>query len=174
MSASGGACTDSGPTPPASVLTKATGGQPVKVAVIGIGPKGIGSGGNTRAVAERLSRRAPHPGFRSGRGEIDAGLCVKEPRTMRAAMAKYARQWQALDAKTKASISAQVGQTQEGAAAQFEIFTNEGSSATIAAAQFHPCRCLCRSSAKFPPASKALPSEHRPGTGLDAGKLRYL
>ena len=167
VSASGGACSDSGPTPPTSVLTKANAGQPVKIAVIGIGPKGIGSGGGAQAVAERLSTALHTRVSEADAARLIRAYASRNQRGIGIAMAKYARQWKALDAKTKASISAQLGQTQEGAAAQFEIFTNESSSATMAAAQLPPAGACVLVPQSSPP--HQIFAVGTPGTGLDAG-----
>jgi uncharacterized protein (TIGR03437 family) len=167
VSASGGACSDSGPTPPTSVLTKATGGQPVKVAVIAIGPKGIGSSGGTQAVAERLSAALHTRVSEADAAKLIRAYASRNQRGIGIAMAKYARQWKALDARAKASISAQLGQTQEGAAALFEIFTNEGSAATIEVAQFPPAGACVVVPQSFPP--HQVFAIGRSGTGLDAG-----
>jgi uncharacterized protein (TIGR03437 family) len=161
---SGGACSDSGPTPPTSILTKAAAGQPVKVAAIGIGPTAIGNReAFTQAVAERLSAvlhtRVP---------EADAARLLRayasgNRRAVRMAMAKYAAKWKALDTRTKVRLTAQLGQTQEGAAAEFGTFSNEAIVAMIGSAQL-PVAGAC----------VVLPSTYPTGlgsvsAGLDAG-----
>jgi hypothetical protein len=136
VSGSGGACTDSGPTPPASLLTRAAAGQPVKVAAMGIGPTAIGNlEAFTPAVAERLSA-ALHTRV----SEADAAILMRAYATrnlksIRMAMAKYASKWKTLDAKTKVSLMAQLGQTQEGAIAEFGSFGNGSIAAGIVSAQ---------------------------------------
>jgi hypothetical protein len=53
-------------------------------------------------------------------------------------MAKYASRWKAVDAKTKASLVAQVSLTQEGAFAEFGRLSSESATAMVTGAQFPP------------------------------------
>ena len=164
VNGSGGACSNSGPTPPTSILTKATTGQPVKVAAIGIGPTAIGNReAFTQAVAERLSAvlhtRVPE----ADAARLLHAYATGNRRAVRMAMAKYAAQWKALDARTKVRVTAQLGQTQEGAAAEFGMFSNEAIAAMIGSAQL-PVAGAC----------VVLPSSYPSGlgsasAGLDAG-----
>jgi uncharacterized protein (TIGR03437 family) len=136
VSVAGGACSDTGPTPPTAILTKAAAGQPVKVAAIGIGPDALGNRtAFTQQVAARLSAA-----FHTQVPEADAARLMRayasgNTRAIRLAMAKYASRWKALDAKAKVQISAQLGQTQEAVAAEFGTFTKEGLAVTIGSAQ---------------------------------------
>src|SRR5579863_4319532 len=139
VSASGGPCSDSGPTLPTSILTKAAAGQPVKVGVVAIGPASIlGPGSEPRTLARRLST-ALHTSV----SEADAARLIRAYRTrssraIRAAMAKYATQWKALDAQTKARLTAQVSRTQDTVMAEFGSLSGESVVAAVASAQFPP------------------------------------
>jgi uncharacterized protein (TIGR03437 family) len=164
VSASGGTCTDSGPSVPASILTKADAGQPVKVAAIAIGPIVFGNRAAAQeALAKRLSRA-----FHTRVSEADAARLMRayaanNPRAIRRAMFKYASRWKALDARTKASIIVQIGQTQEGAAAFFGLFGSEGTAAMIGSAQL-PVAGSCIVLPKSYPSGVGSVS-----SGLDAG-----
>ena len=139
VNGSGGACSDSGPTLPTSFLTKAATGLPVKVAVIAIGPKAIGNSAEVaQTLAARLSAALHTRVSKADAARLLRAYAAKNPRAIRMAMAKYARQWKALDARTKARITAQIGQTQEGAAAIFGSISNEAVTATVASAQLPP------------------------------------
>jgi hypothetical protein len=52
------------------------------------------------------------------------------------AMAKYASRWKALDAQTKARLTARMSLAQEGATAIFGTYSSEGAMATIVSGQF--------------------------------------
>lgn len=156
VSGSGGACSDSGPTLPTSFLTKGAAGLPVNVAAIYIGPKAIGNGGGVaQALAIRLSAAFHTRVPKADAARLMRAYATKNPRAIRLAMAKYARQWKALDARTKASITAQIGQTQEGAAAVFGSYGSEGAAAAIASAQ-------------LPPAGVCVALPHNVSSGLGA------
>ena len=139
VSATGGPCSDRGATLPTSILTKAAAGQPVKLAMIAIGPTAVlGPGSEPRAVAGRLSAalgtRVP---------EADAARLIRayrsrNARAIRAAMAKYAARWKALDAQTKSRMIAQISSTQDSANAEFGSFSSEQVVASVVGAQFPP------------------------------------
>ena len=137
VNASGGPCTDTGPTLPATVLTKAVAGQPVKLAEIVIGPSAIqGPGAEPQAVAESLSAA-----LGTKVSEADAARLIRAYRThsaraVRMAMAKYASRWKTLDAQTKARLTARMSLAQEGATALFGTYSSEGALAAIASGQF--------------------------------------
>src|SRR5580704_4157003 len=120
VSGSGGACSDTGPTLPTSVLSTAASGQQVKVAVLGIGPNVIGKTvGNTRAIAARLSAALRTPVSQADAAKIVRAYSTHNSRAIRTAMAKYATQWKRLDAHTKAKLSEEMAQIQDGVLAQF-------------------------------------------------------
>jgi uncharacterized protein (TIGR03437 family) len=136
VSGSGGACTDSDPTPPAAILTRAAAGQPVKVAAMGIGPTAIGNGAAaTQAVAGRLSAALHTPVPEADAAILMRAYATRNLRAIRAAMAKYASKWKALDAKTKVALAAQLVPTQQGAVAEFGNLGYETIAAGIASAQ---------------------------------------
>jgi uncharacterized protein (TIGR03437 family) len=169
VSALGGACSDSGPTLPTSVLTKAATGQPVKLAVIAVGPATIlGPGFEPRAVAARLSAA-----FHTQVSEADAARLIRAYRTgsakgIRTAMAKYASRWKALDARSKARLIAQISSTQDTAMALFGSFSSEQAVGTVASAQFPPAgECLILPGT-FPSGLGSV------STGLDAGASLML
>ncbi len=156
VNAAGGACNDTGPTLPTTVLTKAAAGTPVRVGVISIGPSSIlGPGGEPHTLADALSA-ALHTKITEG----DAARLLRAYRTknaaaIRAAMTKYAAQWKALDAKTKAKIVSQIALAQtsvspQSVMAQFGNLSSEAAIATVAGAQFPPLgvnACNCRPTA---------------------------
>ncbi len=136
--------------------------------MIGIGPKGIGNGGGAQAVAERLSTALHTRVPAADAAKLMRAYASRNPRAIRNAMAKYARQWKALDAKAKARITAQLGQTQEGAAALFESYSGEGLAATMVTAQFPPAGA-CVILPQNVPSAKPLVS-----AALDAGASLFL
>lgn len=163
VTSGGGTCADSGPALPASLLAKAEAGQPVRLAAIGLGPKGIGNGAAvTDAVAQRLSRALHKQVPRADAARLMRAYASKNPRAIRLALAKYARQWKALSPRAKARLAAQIGQTQEGAAALFGSFGNENSAAILASAQV-PTAGAC---IVLP---HSIPSVNAVTSGLDAG-----
>ncbi|MGA3204403.1 MAG: hypothetical protein ABSF12_18080 [Bryobacteraceae bacterium] len=136
VNGSGGPCSDSGPTPPASTLTTAAAGQPVRVAAIGIGPTALGNrSAFTASAAKRLSAALHTPVPEADVARLMRAYATGNPRAIRLAMAKYASKWKALDAKTKIRLTAQLGQAQEGVVAEFGSFANEGLVAIIGSAQ---------------------------------------
>jgi uncharacterized protein (TIGR03437 family) len=169
VNASGGACTDAGPTLPTSVLTKAAAGQPVKLAIIAAGPQAIvGTSPEPNAVARTLST-ALHTKV----SEADAARLIRAYRTgntraMRLAMAKYASRWKALDARTKANLIARISVAQESISADFGSFGSETATAAVASAQFPPLgECMVLSGA-YPFGLGSV------GAGLDAGSSLML
>jgi len=169
VNASGGACADAGPTLPTSVLTKAAAGQPVKLAIIAAGPQSIvGTSPEPNAVARSLSA-ALHTKV----SEADAARLIRAYRTgntraMRLAMAKYASQWKALDARTKANLIAKISVAQESISADFGSFSSETATAAVASAQFPPVgECMVLSGA-YPFGLGSV------GAGLDAGSSLML
>jgi len=169
VSGSGGACTNSGPTPPASILTRAAAGQPVKIAAMGIGPAAIADvRASAQAVAGRLSAALQTPVTEADAAILMRAYATRNLRVIRTAMAKYASKWKALDAKTKVALAAQLGQTQEGAVADFGTFGHGSIASTIASAQL-PVAGSCT----------VLPSSFPYGlgsvsAGLDAGASLLL
>jgi uncharacterized protein (TIGR03437 family) len=137
VAASGGACSDAGPTLPTSLLTKAASGQPVKVAIIAAGPTDlVGRFAPADAVAASLSAalhtRVP---------VADAARLIRAYRSgnakaIRLAMAKYASRWKALDARTKAALIAKVAVTQQSITADFGSLSSEAAVAAVTGAQF--------------------------------------
>jgi uncharacterized protein (TIGR03437 family) len=164
IGASAGPCTDTGPTLPASVLTKAVAGQPVRLAEIVIGPSAIqGLGAEPRAVARSLSAA-----LGTKVSEADAARLIRayrshSSRAVRMAMAKYASRWKALDAQTKARLTARMSLAQEGATAIFGTFSSESLMATIMSAQFPTSGACLILPGQFPYGLGAA------SQGLDAG-----
>jgi uncharacterized protein (TIGR03437 family) len=137
VNATGGPCSDTGPTFSTPVLTKAAAGQEVKGASILIGPGRLGSRtAANQAMAERLAAALLTRVTAEDAARLVRAYKSNNPRALRAAMAKFARQWKALDGRTKAKLTAQLGQTQEGVAATFGSFFDESNVAKIASAQF--------------------------------------
>jgi uncharacterized protein (TIGR03437 family) len=139
VNASGGPCTDNGPTLPSSILTKAASGQPVKVAAIAVGsPRILGATPEPRLVAARLSA-ALHVHV----AEADAAKLLRAYRArssagVRSAMARYFVQWKALSPKARARIIAQVSQSQDSVLAEFGSFSGESVAANVVGALFPP------------------------------------
>jgi uncharacterized protein (TIGR03437 family) len=165
VNTAGDTCVDSGPALPSSFLTKAQSGQPVNVAAIGVGPRSLGKNTpSAQAVAGSLSGT-----LHVGVSETDAARLIRayasgKERAVRIAMAKYAREWKALDAQAKARALAQLGQTQEGASAVFGRYSGVGSAAGLVSAVLPPpgaCLVLPHSAPFGPGAGSA---------GLDAGQ----
>ena len=169
VNATGGPCADTGPEFSTPVLTKAVAGQEVKGAIILIGPGRLGSReAANQALADRLSALLRTQVSASDAARLIRAWKSNNPRALRAALAKYARQWKALDARTKANLTAQLGQTQEGVAATFGSFFDESKVATVATAQF-PIAGSC----------VLLPHKYPSGLGsvigsLDAGSVLKL
>jgi uncharacterized protein (TIGR03437 family) len=139
VSASGGPCSDSGPTLPTAILTSAAAGQPVKLAIIAIGPTSIlGAGAEPRAVAGRLSAALHTPVSEADAARLIRAYRSRSPKAIRAAMARYASQWKSLDKQTKARLIAQISFTQDSALAEFGSFGSEATVATVTNAQFPP------------------------------------
>jgi hypothetical protein len=119
---SGGACADTAPTIPTSLVNSAIAGQPVKTAAIAIGPVSVlrGIGFNQRQVlAQRLSELMH---VKVSEQDVAALLHAMQTHNQRAlgrTMRKYAASWRALDATGKATIRAHLNLNQEGAAAGF-------------------------------------------------------
>jgi hypothetical protein len=163
VSGSGGACSDTGPTLPTSILSTAAAGQQVKVAILGIGPDVVGTTvGNTRAVAQRLSAALQTPVSTEDAAKLVRAYSTHNSRAIRRAMAKYAAQWKRLDARTKAKLSAEIAQTQDGVLAQFGTLYDESQVAALGSAQLPvPGSCVVL--------PKSFPSGHPLLSGADAG-----
>lgn len=169
VSGSTGACTDSGPSLPAPLLAKAVAGQPVKVAAIAIGPAVLGRNApNPQSLARRLSAALHTPVSEADASLLMSAYANRNPRAVRSAMAKFASQWKALDRPTRDRILIQFGQAQQGAAAFFGSFNNEGIAAALGSAEV-PVAGAC----VVPPGSypSALGSA---SAGLDAGASLLL
>jgi len=139
VNAAGGPCSDSGPTLPTSVLTKASAGQPVRVGIVSVGPTAIaGVGSNYGAVAASLSAALHTPVSEADAARLIRAYRTRSSRAIRMAMAKYTSRWKAVDAKTKARLVAQISLTQEGAFAEFGSLSSESATAMVTAAQFPP------------------------------------
>jgi hypothetical protein len=166
ISGSGGPCSDSGPTVPTSTLISAAAGQPVRVAEIAIGPGAPGSRSAIREAAMQNLSAALH--IKVPPADVDRimrAYAAHSSRAMRLAMAKYASRWKAVDAATKAKLTAQLGQTQEGVTAAFSNISHEAFMTSIVSGQF-PAAGTC----------VMLPSNVPYGLGsvsdrLDAGTL---
>jgi uncharacterized protein (TIGR03437 family) len=163
VSAVGGACSDTGPTLPTSILSTAAAGQQVKVAILGIGPDVVGKTvGNIRAVAGRLSAALQTPVSTEDAAKLVRAYSTHNSRAIRRAMAKYAAQWKRLDARTKAKLSADIAQNQDGVLAQFGTLNNEGQVAALGSAQLPvPGSCVVL--------PNSFPSGHPLLGGADAG-----
>lgn len=170
VSATGGACSDTGPTLPTSVLTKAAAGQPVKVAAIAIGPTSLGGGASApKVLAKRLSAEFHTPVSEADVARLMQAYATRNPKAIRAALTKYASRWKMIDSRTKARIARDlVGQTQEGAAAFFDTLNNEATATMIASAQL-PVTGSCVVLPSSIPSSLG-----RIGTPLDAGSSLLL
>ena len=139
VSASGGACSDSGPTLPTSILTKAAAGQPIRVAAVAVGPASIlGAGTEPQLVAERLSAALHTSVSEAEAGRLMRAYRSRSPRAIRIAMARHASQWKALNSETKARLIAQISVTQDSVLAEFGSFSAERVVATVVSAQFPP------------------------------------
>jgi uncharacterized protein (TIGR03437 family) len=171
VSPAGGACQDTGPTLPTSVLSKAAAGQTIKAAAIGIGPLGLAyksdsvsnNAASSNAVAKILSDALHTQVPPEDAALLTRAFASRNQSAIRRALSKYAARWKSLNARTRARIAAQVSQAQDGAIAIFGSLTNEGPVAMVAGALL-PAAGACIVS------PTALP--HSPGTvhaSLDAG-----
>ena len=153
VSAAGGACIDSGPTPPTSVLTKATAGQPVKVAVIGMGPTRNRQRRGRASRCRTPFRRASHPGFRSGRGEIDACLCVAEPAGDGDCHGEVCTPVESSQRESQSKHFRAVGSDAGGRGGAIRDLYQRRFRGYDCRRAISPCRSLCHRSAKPSPAS---------------------
>ena len=169
VSAAGGACSDTGPTLPTSVLTKAAAGQPVKLAIIAAGPTAIvGTGAEPRAVAASLSAALHTTVTEADASTLIRAYRTRNARAIRLAMTKYASQWKALNARTRAKLTAAISLAQESISADFGSFSSEAVTAAVASAQFPPQGACVVLPGTFP---LGLGSA---GGGLDAGASLML
>ncbi len=136
VNASGGACSDSGPTVPTSILTRAAAGQPLKMALIAVGPTTItGAGAEPRSLAGSLSTALHTPVPEADAARIIRAYRTRSSKAIRSAMAKYATRWKALDARTKNLLTAQIGLAQEGILAEFGSISSEAVPVSVDSAQ---------------------------------------
>jgi hypothetical protein len=126
----GGPCTDSGPSIPSSIYTKALNGQNLKVAALVVGPVGfMAHVGFDRAayLAAKLSAALHTPVSERDAAAVLRALEARSPRRVRRAMWKYAKRWNALDPKTRAWLLEQANLSQDGASAAFGTLSTAGS-----------------------------------------------
>jgi uncharacterized protein (TIGR03437 family) len=167
--AGGGACSDAGPTLPTSLLTKAASGQPVKVGIIAAGPTAlVGSSPSADAVAASLSAALHTRVPVADAARLIRAYRSRNPKAIRLAMAKYAAQWKALDARTKAGLIAKISLTQESISADFGSLSSEATVATVASAQFPAVGECMVLTGGYPNGLGSV------GAGLDAGSSLML
>jgi hypothetical protein len=108
----------------------------LNVAAIGIGPAVVAqTGTGPFAVAERISAVLHTQVPAADAAILMQAYATHNPRAMRRAMAKYAARWRKLDARTKARLTAEIAQTQDGADAIFNTIGNEGEAVPLGSAQ---------------------------------------
>lgn len=134
VSSSGGACSDTGPTLPTLSLSAASAGNQVKLAVIGVGPTVVASA-LSGSLARSLSAALHTEVSRGDAAALIRAYASHNPKNVRRAMRKYAAGWKALDSRTKARLSSQMTQLQNGAVAQFGSLSSEATAAALGAAQ---------------------------------------
>jgi len=134
----GAACSDSAPTVPPGVVTRAIAGQPIHAAVIAIGPvsilRGLGFDAR-RGMAARLSELLGVKVSDSDAAAIIRALGTANRRALMRAMAKFSTAWKALPPATRAAVRA-VNLNQEGAVAGFGQYSSAGTLASTMGALF--------------------------------------
>jgi len=168
----GSACSDTGPTVPTSIYSRAIAGQPVKTAAIAIGPimylhhAGLTGLNNRQYLAETLSKLLHVTVSEQDAATLIRAIEAKNQRAVIRTMAKYAAAWKALDAAAKAHIRAQLNASQEGAAAAFGQYNTAGILASAIGSLFPSIgSCIVPALSSGSPGSSSGSSSK----GLDAG-----
>jgi uncharacterized protein (TIGR03437 family) len=168
VNSGGGACSDTAPTVPVSIMNRASTGQSVKVAGLAAGPVAVlrGLGFNERLyLADKLSNLLRVKVSQEDVAKLVLAEQTHNPRALIRAMTKYAALWKALDPASKAAVQAVLNPNQEGAVADFGLFTSPGTLASAIGGLF-PSQGTC----------STIPAEFvaRTGNGLDAGSSLAL
>jgi uncharacterized protein (TIGR03437 family) len=169
ISGNGSACSDTAPTVPTSIYSRAAGGQPIRTAAIAIGPIPLlrDAGFNQRQyLADTLSKLLHVKVSEQDAATLLRAIEAKNHRAVVRTMAKYASALKALDAAAKAKVQAQLTSSQQGTAAAFGQYSTAGILASAMGGLF-PSAGTCI----VPQLSSGLPgtSSGSSSKGLDAG-----
>ena len=169
VSGNGAPCSDTAPTVPTSIYSRAAGGQPIKTAAIAIGPLPLlrDAGFNQRQyLAETLSKLLHVKVSEQDATALLRAIEAKNHRAVVRTMAKYASALKALDAAARAKVQAQLTSSQQGTAAAFGQYSTAGILASAMGGLF-PSAGTCI----VPQLSSGLPgtSSGSSSKGLDAG-----
>ena len=163
VSSGGGACSDTTPTVPVSVMNQASDERTVKAAALAAGPVSVlrGLGFDEKPyLAKALSKLLRVPVTQDDVAKLLAAQQTHNQHALMRAMIKYAAAWKALTPAGKLAVRALLNSNQQGAIAVFGQFNTP---ATLAAALggLFPSQGTC---APFPSLSNGWT-----GGGLDAG-----
>jgi len=168
VSGSGGACSDSVPTIPVSLMNQASAGQPVKAAALAVGPASVlqGLGFNLKPyLADMLSRLLRVKVSQADVAKLMYAAQTHNQRALNRTLIKYAAPWKKLSPAAKAAVQSAFNPDQQGAVAAFGQFSSPGALAAALGGLF-PSQGTCT---MFPGDSMG-----RPGNGLDAGSSLAL
>lgn len=170
VASGGGACSDTAPTIPISVMNQATAGLSVTAAALAVGPitvlRGLGFD-QRQYLADRLSQLLHVKVSPDDIAKLLLAGQTHNRRALNRAMAKYLKSWKALDPAEKAAVSAAMNLSQEGAYAVFAQFTKPAAVAAAVGGLF-PSQGTCT-------VFTSLTAEaQRSGMRLDAGSSLAL
>jgi len=165
---SGGACSDTAPTLPVSVMNKAMAGQSLNAAALAAGPVSVmrGLGFDVHLyLAAQLSKLLHTPV-----SELEVAMLLRAAQThnqraLARAILKYGAAWKALDPRARAAVQTLLSEKQEGAVADFGQFNSPAVVAQALGGLF-PSQGTCTT---LPPELGA-----RSASGLDAGNSLAL
>ncbi len=138
IGAAGGPCTDSSPSLPSTLLSKAAAGTPLKVGVIAIAPTSTlqPASRQPRYVADQLSAAFHVPVSVEDATTIMRAAEAQNSKALKNALSKYSAQWKALSARAKARLAQTVGASQAiEVIALFGTVTNESFAASTISAE---------------------------------------
>jgi uncharacterized protein (TIGR03437 family) len=164
LSKSGGACSDTAPTVPVSILNQASAGQPVKAAALAAGPVSVlrGLGFDVKPyLAQTLSKLLRVKVSQDDVGKLLLAGETHNQRELARAMVKYGAAWKALSPAAKAAVRAVLSSNQEGAVADFGQFAMPAV-LTEALGGLFPSQGTCTT-------LPSVETGRSSGSGLDAG-----
>jgi uncharacterized protein (TIGR03437 family) len=138
IGAAGVPCSNSGPTLPANLLSKAAAGAPLKVGLVVIAPTSApkSSARQPRYVADQLSAAFHVPVSIEDATAIMHAAEAHNAKALKSALSKYSAEWKALSSRAKARLADAVGSGQTVLAlGLFGTVTNESFAASTISAQ---------------------------------------
>jgi uncharacterized protein (TIGR03437 family) len=162
ISSGGGACSDTAPTIPTSIMAQASAGQAVKAAALAAGPITVlqGLGFDVRLyLADTLSKLLTVKVSQEDVAKFLHDAQTGNQRALNRGMMKYAAAWKALSPAGKAAVRAALSANQEGAVAAFGQFSTAATLAGAVGGLF-PSQGTCSTLPQF---------LTRSANGLDAG-----